>query len=440
MSVQLERAFPLPSGQRRNILFVALDGAVVGLMSAAASFVSVWVIRLGASPLWVSLLSSLPSTIALAMTIPWSAFAGRRRSPLRVFAFARLAVHAVYPLIAIVPFFLSGEWAAHAIILIWAMSAFPSSLSNMMFTLVMGSAVPPEQRSLLMSRRWTVLGVAKLVALPLISQMIDRLPFPYGYQLAFAINALLAGGAFFLGMQLEVAEREPAAPQKGAPLVERARRTFYEVWAQKPFVVSLTGRGLLHLGLTLVSAVVPIYWVEQLQASDTWVGYFNSALSAATLLAYFPWVRVKRKYGTRWTLVPSVVGAALYPGLMALARSPAGVLPAIALNGVVGAGTNLAFFDTLLEACPPKREAQFVAINLTVIHLVGVIGPTVGAVLLNMWPIRVVLLSSTIVALGGAAVFAFVRPVPRPGRRPASLPTPANEEAAPDQTGSEAET
>ena len=54
------RRYPLPSGQRRNVLFVALDGAVIGLMSAAASFVSVWVIRLGASPLWVSLLSSLP--------------------------------------------------------------------------------------------------------------------------------------------------------------------------------------------------------------------------------------------------------------------------------------------------------------------------------------------------------------------------------------------
>jgi hypothetical protein len=101
----------LPSVERRNLRFVVFDGAAVGLMSAAASFVSVWVIRLGASPFWVSLLSSVPSTIGLIMTIPWSQFADRQRRPQRVFAWARAAVHLVYPLIAILPFFVTGEAA-----------------------------------------------------------------------------------------------------------------------------------------------------------------------------------------------------------------------------------------------------------------------------------------------------------------------------------------
>jgi hypothetical protein len=182
----------LPSAQRRNLIYVVVDGAAVGLMAAAASFVSVLVIRLGASAFWVSLLSSLPSTIALVMTIPWSEFVGRQRYPQRVFAFARLAVHVVYPLVATVPFFLADEWAARVIIVIWSLSAFPSSLSNIMFTLVMGRAASPEHRAFLMSRRWMFLGMAKLVALPLISQLIERLPFPAGYQLAFGINTLIA--------------------------------------------------------------------------------------------------------------------------------------------------------------------------------------------------------------------------------------------------------
>lgn len=416
-----EPGFPLPSSQRRNVLFVALDGAVIGLMSAAASFVSIWVVRLGASPFWISLLSSMPSTVALVMTIPWSAFVGRQRFPQRVFAFARLAVHAVYPLVAVVPFFLPDRWAAQAIVLIWAASAFPSSLSNMMFTLVMGKAVPGERRAFLMSRRWMVLGLAKLVALPLVSQLIDRLPFPYGYQLAFGINGLLAGLAFYLAMQLRVGQNEPVVPAVQAPALERIREAATEIWARKPFLIFVGGRGLLHLGLTLVSAAIPIYWIDHLQASDAWVGYFNSALSAATLVAYVPWVRLKRKRGTRWTLLPAVLGAALYPGLLALARAPVAVLPMIALNGFAGAGINLAFFDALLEAVPRGREPRFVAINMTVVHLAGIIGPTVGAALLEGLPIRVVLLLSTVIALGGVAVFAFVRPERR--RRPTAAPT-----------------
>jgi hypothetical protein len=411
-----EPGLPLPSGQRRNVLYVALDGAVIGLMSAAASFVSIWVVRLGASPLWISLLSSLPSTVALVMTIPWSAFVGRQRFPQRVFAFARLAVHGIYPLVAVVPFLLPDEWAARAIVLVWAASAFPSSLSNMMFTLVMGKAVPADRRAFLMSRRWMVLGIAKLIALPLVSQLIDRMPFPYGYQVAFGINGLLAGVAFYLAMQLRVRETEPALPTVQAPVLERVREAAGEIWARKPFLIFAGGRGLLHLGLTLVSAAVPIYWIDHLQASDAWVGYFNSALSAATLVAYIPWVRIKRRYGTRRALVPAVLGAALYPALLALTRAPAAVLPMIAINGFAGAGINLAFFDALLKAVPKGREARFVAINMTVVHLAGIIGPTVGAALLEGLPIRIVLLLSTIVALAGVAVFAFVRPAPRRSR------------------------
>jgi hypothetical protein len=400
----------LPSAQRRNVRYVVLDGIVIGLMSAAASFVSVWVVRLGASPFWVSLLSSLPSAIALAMTIPWSEFAGRQRRPQRVFAFARLCVHIVYPLVAIVPFFLHGEWAARAIVVIWSLSALPGSLSNIMFTLVMGHAVPPERRAFMMSRRWTFLGLAKLIVLPLVSQVIDRMAFRHGYQVAFGINALLAGAAFYCATQLQIPETEPHEPAPREPVLSRIRSAVTEIWSQTSFLVFVGGRALLHLGLMLVSAAVPIYWVETLKASDTWVGYFNAMLSAATLVAYLPWVRIKRKYGPRWTLIPAVTGVALYPALLALARAPAAVLPIIAFHGLAGAGINLAFFDTLLEACPPHKEARFVAINMTAIHLMGMVGPTIGAALLAVVHIRWVLVVGTLIALVGAAVFAFVRP------------------------------
>jgi len=407
---RVQPGYPLPSGQRRNVLFVALDGAVIGLMSAAASFVSVWVVRLGASPFWVSLLSSMPSTIALVMTMPWSAFVVRQRHPGRVFAFARLAVHTVYPLVAVVPFFLPEEWAARIIVLIWACSAFPSSLSNIMFTLVMGNAVPGDKRALLMSRRWMVMGIANLVALPIVSQVIDRITFPRGYQLVYGINGLLAVLAFYLAMQLRVAETEPAAPVARAPALQRLRNAIEEVRAHRDFLVFVGGRGVLNLGLTLISAAVPIYWVNHLQASDAWVGYFNSAASAATLVAYIPWVRIKRRYGTRSTLLPAVLAAALYPALLALTRAPAAVLPAIALNGFAGAGINLAFFDALLEAVPRGREARFIALNMTVVNLAGVIGPTLGAALLNGLPIQAVFVASTVIAMGGVGIFAFLGP------------------------------
>jgi hypothetical protein len=293
------------------------------------------------------------------------------------------------------------------IVLIWSLSALPSSLSNMMFTLVMGNAAPPDRRAFLMSRRWTALGVAKLVALPLISQLIERLPTPLGYQIAFGINALFAVLAFLCATRLQVPERELPQRAERRPLLASVREQAQEIWQAKPFLTFVGGRATLNLGLNLVAALIPIYWVNHLQVSDAWVGHFNVALSAATLVSYLPWTRIKRRFGARWVLVPSVAGTALYPALLSLARTPAAALPAIIFNGLAASGLSLAFFDALFEVCPPGKQARFVAINMTVIYLMGVVGPPIGAALVTWMPIQAVLAIGSGIALLGALIFGY---------------------------------
>jgi hypothetical protein len=405
---QIDRNYIPLRVQRRNLLFVVLDGAAIGLMSVGGAFISVFVIRLGASAFWVSLLSSVPSAIALVMTIPWSRFAERRTRPQVVFAWARFAVHFVYPLVALVPLCLRGALAAKAIVVIWSLSAFPSSLSGMMFTLVMGHAVPPERRAFLMSRRWIFMGIAKLIAMPLASQLIGGMDFPLGYQVIYGANFAIAFPALFCALRLRVPKRERAVPPgSSGPWRARFREGIVELAQAKRFTRFVSGRAILNLGLGLVSAVIPIYWVKNIHASDAWIGYFNAALSAAALIAYLPWTRVKHKLGTQWTLIASVTGYALYPALMSMARTPLAVLPVIVFHGLVGSGLNLSFFDALLDVCPPQKEERFVAINMTAVNLAGVVGPPIGAALLGVLDIRWVMAVGTLVALGGVSVFAL---------------------------------
>jgi MFS family permease len=210
-----------------------------------------------------------------------------------------------------------------------------------------------------------------------------------------------------------VQARPPTGARKKDPPLVRIKESIAEFVSERPFLVFVCGRAVLNLGLSLVSALIPIYWVSHLNASDIWIGSFNSAATAATLVSYLPWARIKRKFGTRRTLLPSVLGTALYPVLLTLARSPAAVVPIIAFNGLVGGGLNLAFFDALLEVCPPDKEARFIAINMTAVNLMGVIGPPVGAALLGVLDIRWVLALGTITALAGFAVFAFARTTAR---------------------------
>jgi Na+/melibiose symporter-like transporter len=258
-----------------------------------------------------------------------------------------------------------------------------------------------------MSRRWIFLGIAKLSWLPLASQLIDHIAFPRGYQIVYGVNSFVALGAFYCATHLQVRQRKVIPSPARRPIQARLRTALTELTQARAFVVFVAGRAALNLGLALVSAVIPIYWVSSLNASDAWVGYFSSALSAATLISYLPWVRLRRKLGNRWILVASMLGSALYPALLSLTRSPVAVLPVVALNGLIGGGLNLAFFDALLSTCPPDKQERFIAINMTAVNLMGVIGPPIGAALLGILHIRWVLVIGTLVALGGASIFAF---------------------------------
>ncbi|MBN1935410.1 MAG: MFS transporter [Anaerolineae bacterium] len=422
----------LPSEERRNIRHVILDGIGIGLISAGGSFVSVFVVRLGASPFWVSLLSSIPATIALLTTLPWSRFLERQTRPQIVLSWSRLSGYMMYLPVALLPFVIKGEWTPRLIVILWSLTALTGSLTNLAFTLTMGHAVPPHRRAFLMSRRWMVMGIAQSLALPVVSWLIDNLTFPLGYQIVFMLNVGIAFWSFFWTRKIQV-EKEgkpreatvqhlPRRVPRYALELASLKESLLEVWQTRPFFTFISGKVLFHLGLAMVGALINIYWINHLDFSDTWVGTMATTSTVATLLAYLPWVRIKRKIGTWKLTVVSVLGCSLYPVLLAQARSPGWTLPVVAFNGIIGAGLNLAFFDALLEVCPPHKEERFVAFNAVAMHLTGVVGPPIGAALLTLLDIRWVMATGSLVALGGVGVFVWASL--KKGARPIE-PSPA---------------
>lgn len=385
-----------------------LDGIGIGLISAGGSFVSVFVVRLGASPFWVSLLSSIPATIALLTTLPWSRFLERQTRPQFVLSWSRLSGYAMYLPVALLPFVIKGEWTPRLIVILWSLTALSGSLTNLAFTLTMGYAVPPHRRAFLMSRRWIVMGIAQSLALPVVSWLIENLTFPLGYQIVFMANVAIAFWSFFWTRKIKVekASKPRTAAPRHAP-GSGLRASLSEVWQAKPFLAFISGKVLYHLGLAMVGSLINIYWIKHLDFSDAWVGTMTTTSTVATLLAYLPWVRIKRKIGTWKLTIVSVLGSSLYPVLLSLAGSPGWTLPVVAFNGAIGAGLNLAFFDALLEVCPPNKEERFIALNAVAVHMTGVVGPPAGAAMLGLLDIHWVLALGSLVALGGVVVFVW---------------------------------
>jgi hypothetical protein len=167
-----------PEMDPENFRNVQIDAVGVGLASAAAPFLSIFLTRLGASTLQVGLLTTMPALTGLLFSIPLGQFLQRQTNIVPWFSLARLLQLSGYALTGIITFFLP-EWASVIGILgIWALVTIPQTILNISFNVVMNSIAGQNGRYELMSHRWSILGFTTSVTAIFVGQFLDRLPFP----------------------------------------------------------------------------------------------------------------------------------------------------------------------------------------------------------------------------------------------------------------------
>jgi hypothetical protein len=157
----------------------------------------------------------------------------------------------------------------------------------------------------------------------------------------------------------------------------------------------------------MAAPLVPLYYVRELGASDVWIGLIATAHAALTMTGYFLWRAPARKRGAAWVLVPSTVGAAVFPALLSITRFDPIVPVIVGLNAFCLAGIELALFDALLKAVPAGQAVRFAAFDQGAGNFAGMTGPLIGAVLASAVGIPAGLVASTAVALIGAGLFAL---------------------------------
>ena len=103
-----------------------------------------------------------------------------------------------------------------------------------------------------------------------------------------------------------------------------------------------------RLGLNLPIALYPLYWVNEVGASNAWIGYTTTASYGMLVVAYFLWGRYAPRLGSRRVLLIASIGLSFYPLLTPLVREPIWLIPVALVNGVFAAGIDISFFEGLL--------------------------------------------------------------------------------------------
>lgn len=395
----------------RNARNLVLGSAWLGFIDGGiATYLSVWLVRLGATPAMMGLLASLPQLANMIAVLPAGAYVERQKNHVAVVNRFALITRSGYLLIAALPFFLAPEQTPLVAIALWSALALPGAAFFPAFMAVIQKAVPPQMRARVNANRWALYSVVGAAAIPAIGAMIDHMPFPTGYQLAFAISFFgsLPSLFFFGRIVLPPFEAASVRSTERRPLRERIRAFVDPFLASRAFVRYNLAVALFRVALAMPAGLFSIYWVDYLGATDTQVG-IRGAVAYLTLVAgYWLWGKVANRMGHRRLLfIAALIG--LYPIVTGLSPSVEWLIPAAIIWGVFVAAVDIGIIDMLLLACPEGRQPSFSAVSNMLASAEVMVGPLIGAALASVIGVAEALVVSGVLQLA-SAVFFFLLP------------------------------
>ncbi len=403
----------------RNKRYVQIDAVGVGTASAAAPFLPVFLTRLGATPVQVGLLTSMPGITGFFMAIWVGRFLQRQRNVVPWFSLSRLLVISAYALTGLAPFFIPDNLLILVILIIWAAATLPQTMVAVGFSVVMNAVSGPEGRYDLMSRRWSILGLTTAITVAIAGQVLDRIGFHLNYQIVFL--GLSMGGliSYYFSSRIQIPDAEPVEIATHHS-IKSSLNEYYQLLNTSPDFVSFTLKRFVYLfGITLATPLFPLYFVRELNASDAWIGLLYTAQTAVLVVGYFFWSRQSRRKGSRFVLLTTTFFVALYPGLVALTNNQTLIFIFSTSAGIFQAGIDLVFFDELMKTIPPRYSPTFVSLAQSIQYLSAIVAPLVGTFMAAYFGLTTALLFSTGVRLVGFGLFA------RQSHRPVKInPTP----------------
>jgi hypothetical protein len=396
--------------QRKNFKYVQIDAIGIGLASAASPFLPVFLTRLGASNTQVGLLTAMPALTGLVLAIFVGNFLQSRRNIVPWFSAGRLMVVSSYAATGIAPFLVPEAYLIPVILMIWAIATVPQTAVAVAFSVVMNAVAGPDHRYDLMSRRWSILGLVTALTVALAGQVLDAIGFPLNYQVVFI--SLSIGGliSYSFSSRIQIPDSLIHSPAPGRSLIQRARSYSRLVWDHPDFLSFSLKRFVFLTGQSLAVPLFPLYFVREVDASDSAIGLISTAQTAVLLIGYSFWTRQNRARGPRFVLLWTTLGLSLYPALVSVTQNVQLIILLAGISGIFQAGIDLVFFDELMKTVPIEYSATFVSLAQSLQYTSSFFSPLIGTALASVIGLSGALLVSAAIRFCGFLLFAFWTP------------------------------
>ena len=397
---------------KRNFRNVQIDAIAVGLTSAAAPFLPVFLSRLNAATVEISLLTTMPGVTGLLLALPLGQFLQNRKNIIPWFSAARLLYILSYALTGFAAFLFQDKALIIAILIIWAFATLPQTLLNISFPVVMNAVAGPERRYELMSRRWSILGITTSITVFTIGQVLEWIHFPRNYQLVFL--SLSIGGILSYYLSSQISLPNSSALTNTAEKQKNKKELFASIdlqviRGQKKFISFILRRLVYLTGVSMTLPLFPIYYVHEVQASDGWIAAFTTIQTSIIVVGYLFWSKQSRIWGARSVLLLATAALSFYPIFTALTKNLWIIAIYAAIAGIFQGGLDLVFFDELMKTIPIEYSPTFVSIAQGAQFLSAIFAPLIGTLFANTFGISFGLILGGTLRFVGFLLFLLKR-------------------------------
>ena len=415
----------IPAIYRQNFNHLIWDIAWFGVLNGSAiAFSAIFAVRQGATGFQIGLLNAGPAIVNIAFALPAGLWLKRRAIDRSVF-FTAVSQRFFYLLFVFFPWLVSPRLQVWGLILFTLVMSIPGSALAVGFNALFAGAVPNEWRGIVASRRNAAFALTSIGVSLFSGWLLNRLPFPVGYQVVFGIGFLGAVMStvhlWFVHPHDETAVpsqsrvrhlAQPGSLRSGEGLHSSSGLRFLvRVQSLLQTIPPLKFRLLVlfffifHFTQYLGIPLFPLFWVNVLDLSDQTISLGNGLFYIALFVGSTQIGRLSSQWGYKKAMVIGIMMMSLYPALTAATQTVPFFLFTSIVGGLAWSLVSGALGNYLLDEIPTDQRPGYLAWYNIALNAGILFGSLLGPLMADGWGLVMALLITAVGRLLSSFIF-----------------------------------
>lgn len=370
----------------RLLLLFTLEGMLITMVNnLVGNNNNIFATRLGASDIQLSLLTTIPQLVGLAVLIPGGILTDRMKNKRSMVMISLGILTVFYAAIGFVPMLPADRFAVFLVL--FAVSVGPMTIYNVSWQAYFSDMVKEKEQNHIMTYRTALTFVIGII-IPLVSGTLLAAADTTGGKLRLHQIYFWIGAALLL-IQIIVLRQIKGSSNTSAtgPRAGQLKGVVSELLHNKKFLgfvgVAIFFYVTWHVDWTLYF----IGQVNYLKLNEAWLSYVNIGNAVVQFITIGFWSRLNNKYGVRFGIIFGNLGLALCPICMIVATSlplPQGQVAFLIMNTLANitlAAVNLNILQCLLQVVPENNKTLYISIYTVLVTLSNAFMPLLGVVL-----------------------------------------------------------